>query len=397
MYSLRELYKIGNGPSSSHTIGPLMATKEFLKRYPNLDEVRVILYGSLALTGRGHLTDYIIEKTLLPIPSRIEFDGLTMMKHPNTLEFYGYQNNVQVGHMIVYSVGGGAIRIEGEADRVLEQIYPLNTFKEIAKYCKEQHLSLAEYVDRIEDQTFPLYLKEIYETMLQSVKNGLSTSGVLPGKLQVKRKASYIYKQKSNENEYDRLRRRVMAYAYATSEENASGGTIVTAPTCGASGVLPACIYYALELKCYTEEQILDALKVAGLIGNIVKTNGSISGAEAGCQAEVGTACSMGAAFLAHLAGGSIDTIERASEIALEHHLGLTCDPIDGYVQIPCIERNAVAALRAIDAAKLASYLNNSESKISFDLVVETMLDTGKDLQSSYRETSEGGLAKKYH
>lgn len=374
-----------------------MATKEFLKRYPNLDEVRVILYGSLALTGRGHLTDYIIEKTLLPIPSRIEFDGLTMMKHPNTLEFYGYQNNVQVGHMIVYSVGGGAIRIEGEADRVLEQIYPLNTFKEIAKYCKEQHLSLAEYVDRIEDQTFPLYLKEIYETMLQSVKNGLSTSGVLPGKLQVKRKASYIYKQKSNENEYDRLRRRVMAYAYATSEENAAGGTIVTAPTCGASGVLPACIYYALELKCYTEEQILDALKVAGLIGNIVKTNGSISGAEAGCQAEVGTACSMGAAFLAHLAGGSIDTIERASEIALEHHLGLTCDPIDGYVQIPCIERNAVAALRAIDAAKLASYLNNSESKISFDLVVETMLDTGKDLQSSYRETSEGGLAKKYH
>lgn len=196
MYSLRELYKIGNGPSSSHTIGPLMATKEFLKRYPNLDEVRVILYGSLALTGRGHLTDYIIEKTLLPIPSRIEFDGLTMMKHPNTLEFYGYLNNVQVGHMIVYSVGGGAIRIEGEADRVLEQIYPLNTFKEIAKYCKEQHLSLAEYVDRIEDQTFPLYLKEIYETMLQSVKNGLSTSGVLPGKLQVKRKASYIYKQK---------------------------------------------------------------------------------------------------------------------------------------------------------------------------------------------------------
>lgn len=397
MYSLRELYKIGNGPSSSHTIGPLMATKEFLKRYPNLDEVRVILYGSLALTGRGHLTDYIIEKTLLPIPSRIEFDGLTMMKHPNTLEFYGYQNNVQVGHMIVYSVGGGAIRIEGEADRVLEQIYPLNTFKEIAKYCKEQHLSLAEYVDRIEDQTFPLYLKEIYETMLQSVKNGLSTSGVLPGQLQVKRKASYIYKQKSNENEYDRLRRRVMAYAYATSEENAAGGTIVTAPTCGASGVLPACIYYALELKYYTEEQIIDALKVAGLIGNIVKTNGSISGAEAGCQAEVGTACSMGAAFLAHLAGGSIDTIERASEIALEHHLGLTCDPIDGYVQIPCIERNAVAALRAIDAAKLASYLNNSESKISFDLVVETMLDTGKDLQSSYRETSEGGLAKKYH
>ena len=397
MYSLRELYKIGNGPSSSHTIGPLMATKEFLKRYPNLDEVRVILYGSLALTGRGHLTDYIIEKTLLPIPSRIEFDGLTMMKHPNTLEFYGYQNNVQVGHMIVYSVGGGAIRIEGEADRVLEQIYPLNTFKEIAKYCKEQHLSLAEYVDRIEDQTFPLYLKEIYETMLQSVKNGLSTSGVLPGKLQVKRKASYIYKQRGNESENEALRRRDMDYAYATSEENASGGTIVTAPTCGASGVLPACLCYALELKKYSHQAILDGLKVAGLIGNIVKTNGSISGAEAGCQAEVGTACAMAAAFLAFLDGLGIKGIERASEIALEHHLGLTCDPVDGYVQIPCIERNAVAALRAMDAAKLASYIFNNESKISFDMVVDTMLDTGHDLQPSYRETSKGGLAKKFH
>ncbi len=256
-------------------------------------------------------------------------------------------------------------------------------------------MNLVEYINQIEE--LDEFLDGIYHTMLQSVEKGIKTTGTLPGKLQVKRKASYIYQQRGNESENEALRRRVMAYAYATSEENASGGTIVTAPTCGASGVLPACLCYALELKKYSHQAILDGLKVAGLIGNIVKTNGSISGAEAGCQAEVGTACAMAAAFLAFLDGLGIKGIERASEIALEHHLGLTCDPVDGYVQIPCIERNAVAALRAMDAAKLASYIFNNESKISFDMVVDTMLDTGHDLQPSYRETSEGGLAKKFH
>ena len=240
-------------------------------------------------------------------------------------------------------------------------------------------------------------MEEIYNTMKKSVERGLQTTGILPGKLQIKRKANYIYYQNSKETDKTEIeRRKTVAYAYAVSEENASGGEIVTAPTCGASGVLPACLCYAEDLNLYSHKEIINALKTAGLIGNLVKQNGSISGAEAGCQAEVGTACSMAAAFLSELMGGSIDQIESASEIALEHHLGLTCDPIEGYVQIPCIERNAVAALRAIDASKLSSYLNNGDSKISFDLVVETMLDTGKDLSYRYRETSEGGLAKKY-
>ncbi len=397
MYSIKELFKIGNGPSSSHTIGPLEASKEFLKRYPDVEEVKVILYGSLALTGRGHLTDYIIEKTLLPIPCHIEFDIHTTMEHPNTMIFNGYKNGTLVGSMKVFSIGGGAIQIAGEPEYILKKIYKLNTYKDISSYCKKEKISLAEYVDSVEGKEIDSYIETIFETMLKSIEKGLKHTGVLPGKLQVKRKAAYIYQQNSKDEGLELLRKKVIAYAYAVSEENASGGKIVTAPTCGASGVLPACLKYAIDLECYSKEQLINGLKVAGLIGNIVKTNGSISGAEAGCQAEVGTACAMAAAFLSYLDGGSIDTIERASEIALEHHLGLTCDPIDGYVQIPCIERNAVAALRAIDAAKLASYLNSNESKISFDLVVETMLKTGHDLRTNYRETSEGGLAKTFY
>lgn len=394
MYSIKELFKIGNGPSSSHTIGPLEASKEFLRRYGNqIDKVKVILYGSLALTGRGHLTDYIIEKTLLPTPCLIEFDFDTEVEHPNTMVFYGYKKNAKICEMKVISIGGGAIKIAGEPENISKKIYPLTTFKEIETYCKKKKISLPVYIDQTEGDINP-YLEEIYSTMLAAVDRGLSQSGVLPGKLQVKRKASYIYRQNSKDEGIELLRKKVFAYAYAVSEENASGGLIVTAPTCGASGVLPACLKYALELNKYTHQQCIDGLKVAGLIGNLVKTNGSISGAEAGCQAEVGTACAMSAAFLAYIEGGSIETIGRASEIALEHHLGLTCDPVLGYVQIPCIERNAVAALRAIDAAKLASYLNNNDSKISFDSVVKTMLNTGHDLRTDYRETAEGGLAK---
>ena len=397
MYSIKELYKIGNGPSSSHTIGPMLASKEFVKRYKDVEQVKVILYGSLALTGKGHLTDYIIEKTLLPIPCSFVFDIMTTMAHPNTMQFIGYKDNREIANMIVYSVGGGAIVIDKEEPRVLDKIYQLTTFTEIANYCKEKNISLVEYVDSVEDKDFNEYMEVIYNALIDSVYRGLNTSGVIPGKLQIKRKAQYIFEQKSADQEDDLLRKKVIAYAYAAAEENACGGKIVTAPTCGASGVLPACLCYAIDLNKYSKEQLLAGLKVAGLIGNIVKENGSISGAEAGCQAEVGVACSMAAAFLTYINCGNIDTIDRASEIALEHHLGLTCDPIDGYVQIPCIERNAVAALRAIDAYKLASYLNTGDAKISFDLVVETMLATGKDLHANYRETSEGGLAKKYH
>ncbi|MDE7161311.1 MAG: L-serine ammonia-lyase, iron-sulfur-dependent, subunit alpha [Anaeroplasmataceae bacterium] len=391
MYSIKELYKIGNGPSSSHTIGPLEASKEFLKRYPNVDAVRVTLYGSLALTGKGHLTDYIILKTISAIPCEVQFDIETRMKHPNTMVFQGYKNNQCIAEMKVFSVGGGAIEIAGEPQNPLKHIYKEHSFADIKAYCKEHKLTLPAYVDMFEDKELEAYLNCIYTIMLDAIDRGLKANGELPGKLHVKRKASYLYEPDSSD-----IRKKVVAYAYAVSEENASGGQIVTAPTCGASGVLPAVLRYAKELG-HSKADLLQGLKVAGLIGNLVKMNGSISGAEAGCQAEVGTACAMAAAFLAYLDGGSLDTIERASEIALEHHLGLTCDPIAGYVQIPCIERNAVAALRAIDAAKLASYLHAEDSKISFDLVVETMLKTGQDLRKNYRETAEGGLAKTYH
>jgi L-serine dehydratase len=240
-------------------------------------------------------------------------------------------------------------------------------------------------------------MENIYNVMMASIDRGLSTTGLIPGKLEIRRKANYLYYQRSKETDASEIaRRKLVAYAYAASEENASGGEIVTSPTCGAAGVLPACVRYAVDTNLYTHEEIINALKVAGLIGNIVKHNASISGAEAGCQAEVGTACSMAATFLVSLKLTTFEEIECAAEIALEHHLGLTCDPIEGYVQIPCIERNAVAALLALDAAKLATYLNNSESKVSFDTVVATMLQTGKDLHANYRETSEGGLAKHY-
>ena len=397
MYSIKELYKIGTGPSSSHTMGPCKATEEFLRRYPNVDKVKVILYGSLALTGRGHLTDYIIEKTILPRKCIIEFNIDKEQAHPNTLEFFGYENKELVGHMVVQSVGGGAIKILGEADREVDKLYTLENMTQIVRYIKDNNLTLPEYINEIEDDDFDEYMEQIYDVMFDCVNRGLENGGVLPGKLEVKRKANRIFTEVSSDKDpYDLLRKRTMAFAYAAAEENASGGLIVTAPTCGAAGVLPACLRYAIELDLYEHHEIMDGLKVAGLIGNIVKENGSISGAEAGCQAEVGTACSMAAAFLAYLDTKDVDIVERAAEIALEHHLGLTCDPIDGYVQIPCIERNAVAALRAIDAAKLASYIGNTNSKISFDMVVETMLETGKDLNVHYRETSEGGLAKKY-
>lgn len=397
MYSIKELYKIGNGPSSSHTIGPKEATMEFKNRYPECDFIEVFLFGSLALTGKGHLTDYIIEKTILPTRCLIHMDIISEKPHPNTMEFVGYKDEKKIAFMRVFSVGGGAILIDGDERRVKDEIYHLNTFKDIANYCTNNNMTLSQYVDMVEDDTFECYMESIYNVMEDAIQRGLSTTGVLPGKLEIKRKANYLYNQNYNDdNIYEKGRRFLMAYAYAVSEENASGGLIVTSPTCGASGVLPAVMKYMEEKNKYSHQEIIDALKVAGLIGNLVKQNGSISGAEAGCQAEVGTACAMSAAFVVALEKGSFSRISSASEIALEHHLGLTCDPIDGYVQIPCIERNAVAALRAVDAASLSGYLNNADSKISFDLVVETMLDTGKDLNYEYRETSIGGLAKKY-
>lgn len=397
MQSLRELYKIGNGPSSSHTMGPKRAAEYFKQKNLDADKFEVHLYGSLAFTGKGHLTDKIIEKVLSPEKTRIIFDtNFVCTKHPNTMDLVAFKDNKQLSRIRVYSVGGGTIEIDGKETVVVPDIYNLTTFEEIKKYCIKNNKTLYDYVYETEDEKFKDFLKEVWEAMKASINLGLEVEGVIPGKLKVQRRAKNIYENRDTDEDFTLKRTRILtSYAYAVSENNASGEVIVTAPTCGASGVLPAVLYYIYKERGYSEEEMINSLAVAGLFGNIVKTNASISGAECGCQAEVGTACSMAAAAAAYLMGLDIDQIENAAEIAMEHHLGLTCDPIYGLVQIPCIERNAVGALRALDAANMASFIKQ-ETHISFDLVVETMYETGKDLKSHYRETSEGGLAKKY-
>lgn len=395
MESLKELFKIGNGPSSSHTIGPKNAAIYVNNTYPSADYIKVYLYGSLAFTGKGHLTDKVISDTL-KVKSDIVFDYLTFKSHPNTMVFEAYKYNVLLGSTTVYSIGGGKIQIEGQPPLAKEDIYPHSTLHEIIDYCNEEKISLADYVYRNDVKDIKEYLSSIYDQMISSVENGLNTTGVLPGKLRIERKAYNLFHKELEESKEDKELRLLYAYAYAVSEENASGGLIVTAPTCGSAGVVPSVLMYLKEIEGFKKEELIDALAVSGLIGNIVKKNGSISGAEAGCQAEVGVACSMAATMYAYSHKADIYTVGQSAEIALEHHLGLTCDPILGYVQIPCIERNAVAAIRAIDAYKLARLLDNNKNRISFDLIIKTMLETGKDLQSNYRETSLGGLAKLY-
>ncbi len=397
MYTIKELYKIGNGPSSSHTMGPMNIVKEFLKAYPNCSKICVTLYGSLAQTGKGHLTDYIIKKTFAPFECDVVFDTTTLQAHPNTMEIRAQSQDGSPIYMKALSVGGGAISIEGAEAVNNQRIYQLTTFNQICEYCQEHDIRLYEYVDSIEQDDFTDYMHTIFITMLECIERGLTSEGVLPGELKIKRKAKRLFVTPNDMLDASEIaRQKAISYAYAVAEENACGGEVVTSPTCGASGVVPACLKYAMDKGIYSNEQLINALKTAGLIGNLVKHNASISGAEAGCQAEIGTACSMAAAFLAELDNSPLESIERAAEIALEHHLGLTCDPIYGYVQIPCIERNAVATLRAIDANTLSKRLIEGDSRISFDLVVETMLATGRDLSSRYRETSQGGLAKKY-
>ena len=388
MESLRELFRIGNGPSSSHTMGPKFATLEFLKRCEgkNVDFIEVYLYSSLALTGKGHLTDKVIDDTLKDVKHEIIFDPLHIVKHPNTMMFKGYKNGKYIVGMKALSVGGGKIVVDKKTEK--KEPYKQKNFDEIRKFCNNKNMRLSEYVDHFEPDVEP-YLAEVKDAMLEAVKRGLKSSGIIPGDLKLEKKASHMI----NINVGKEEAKKVMSYAYAVSEENASGGIIVTAPTCGACGVLPAILRYAKDLG-YSDKDLVRGLKVAGLIGNLLKTNASISGAVAGCQAEVGSACSMAAAFVAELKNESIDVIEKSAEIALEHHLGLTCDPVGGYVQIPCIERNAAAAMRAIDAYYLAKLQENTDQRVSFDLICITMLTTGKDLLSSYRETSKGGLAK---
>ena len=398
MKSVRNIYKIGIGPSSSHTMGPAFAAERFLMEHPELERVEVTLYGSLSKTGKGHGTDRAILDVFSGITTNVTFcDDDVELEHPNTLNFKGYVGDKQVADMTVLSVGGGEIEVLGDKKRGEEkELYKKNSFTEIAKVCKRKNIRLSDYVFQHEDEDFPAYLLEVWHTMQNAIREGLTHTGVLPGGLGVKRKAQRLHNQRHiDESPQTRENRLVCSYAFAVSEQNADCGLIVTAPTCGSCGVLPAVLCYMQEKNGFSDKDIVRALAVAGLIGQLVATNASVSGAECGCQAEVGTACSMAAAALAELFEMGIDQIEYAAEISLEHHLGLTCDPVCGLVQIPCIERNAVAAMRAINALSLANFLSDSR-KISFDLVVETMYQTGIDLSHHYRETSEGGLAKLY-
>jgi len=399
MKSIRDIYKIGKGPSSSHTIGPERAAKLFKSEHPEADGFRVVLYGSLSKTGRGHGTDRVLQEVLSPLPTEIIFSEEMPhgVHHPNTMDFFAQKDGQDVDTMRVQSIGGGDIHIEGRDDLELPEIYPENSFAEVEQFCRFRGLDLAEYVEINEGEDIWEFLDEIWRTMKRSVEEGLMTEGMLPGGLKVERKAKMLFEHPAP-NEVPQVRecRIVSAYAFAVSEQNADCGTIVTAPTCGACGVLPASLVYVQQQRHLSDERVLRGLAVAGLIGNLIKRNASISGAECGCQAEIGTACAMAAAALTYLFGLKTDQIQYAAEIALEHHLGLTCDPICGLVQVPCIERNAVAAMRAMNSCNLAYFLSDTQ-RISFDMVVKTMYETGINLNQRFRETSEGGLAKMFN
>ena len=395
MKSIRELYKVGRGPSSSHTMGPERACKYFLSQTPEADRYKVILYGSLALTGRGHRTDVAVSETLRPFPVEIVFDTETTgLPHAKPMDFFAYKGENLLLQDRIISVGGGDIRIVGHPEEEKPEVYLEKNFTEIARICHAENIRLSDYVFAKEDEHFRDFLYEIWQVMKEEIREGLTTTGVLPGGLNVQRVAQLLYNRRHiDERPETKENRIVCAYAFAASEQNADCKTIVTAPTCGSCAVVPSVLLYMQEKKGFSDEEILRALATGGLIGNIVKQNASISGAEAGCQAEIGTACAMAAAALAELFEMGIDQIEYAAEVSLEHHLGLTCDPVCGLVQIPCIERNAVAAMRALNGLSLANFLTGTR-KISFDMVVKTMYDTGRDINAHYRETSEGGLAK---
>lgn len=399
MKSLKELYRIGRGPSSSHTIGPERACRHFISLYgEQADSYKAILYGSLALTGIGHGTDRVIKETFAPKKVEVAFDKhLQKLPHPNTMDLFAYNNGLQIATMRILSVGGGAFQIDGQATRISEEIYPLNTYAEIKAFCEDREMRLYDYVKLIEGEEIFDYLATVWDTMKASIKDGLKASGTLPGGLMVERKAKFLYNQHHiDESPETKENRIVCAYAFAVSEQNASAATIVTAPTCGASGVLPAVMLYMQKKHNFTDEQITNALATASIIGNLIKTNASISGAECGCQAEIGSATCMASAALAELFEMDLNQIEYAAEVSMEHQLGLTCDPVCGLVQIPCIERNAVSAMRALNAVSLSNFLSSTR-KVSFDEIIHTMYLTGKDLDKRYRETSKAGLAVTLH
>lgn len=395
MRSIKTLYKIGRGPSSSHTIGVERAAEAFRRENPDAARFRAVLYNSLALTGRGHGTDAVLRRVLRSVEV-VFSDTPDETLHPNTLDLTAFFADGGSRAARYESVGGGEIRRVGAAAETEPDVYECSRFSDIKRYCTDNGVDLFGFIVGREDASFLPYLADVWKRMRQAIGRGLRTPGVLPGALRVRRKAPDIYRAALAETALEAREIKLLyAYAYAVSEENAAGGVVVTAPTCGASGVLPAVLYYMKEKYRFPERDIVRALAVAGLAGNLIRTNASVSGAECGCQAEIGSACVMAAAAVCELFHADLDRTECAMEIAMEHHLGLTCDPVAGQVQIPCIERNAVAATRAVNAFYVSDMLRSTR-KISFDQIVRTMYETGRDLASPYRETSRGGLAKLY-
>ncbi len=399
MRSIRDIYKIGKGPSSSHTMGPGFAAEYFKEKHPDADSYKAILYGSLSKTGKGHGTDRVLNDTFAPAKVQVVMskEDPEDIKHPNTLDLIAIKDGEEVARQRFESIGGGDIVIQGQRKKQdQEDVYIENSFAEIKQFCAFRYIDLAEYIELNEGKEIWDFLKTVWEAMENEIHEGLSKSGILPGPLHVQRKAKFLYEQVPVNKHAELVESQlVCSFAYACSEQNADNGTVVTAPTCGSCGVLPAVLYYLKDKRKLSINQVVKCLGVAGLFGELAKRNASVSGAECGCQAEVGVACSMAAAAAGQAFGYSIDQIEYAAEVALEHHLGLTCDPICGLVQIPCIERNAVAAMRALNSANIAYFLTGTRN-ISYDMVLKSMYYTGLDINQRYRETSEGGLARAY-
>ncbi|MEN8187781.1 MAG: L-serine ammonia-lyase [Bacteroidota bacterium] len=393
MESIKEIFRIGRGPSSSHTMGPDRAAQIYKIKHPEAKSFKVTLYGSLALTGGGHLTDYAVINELKPAKVEIIWKRKESKKfHPNALEFEVADFGSDPDKWLVYSVGGGKIVDENKIGLKTTEVYIQKNMQDVINYYKNTGKTFWELVYETEGEEIKEHLYKVWDTMKNAISNGLKNEGLLPGGLKLQRKASSYYSKSKRLEAHQKTASKIFAYALAVAEENASGGIVVTAPTCGSAGILPAVLKISQEQYGISDEKIIRALATAGLIGNIVKENASISGAEVGCQGEVGTASAMAAAAAAQLAGGSPAQIEYAAEMGLEHHLGLTCDPVGGLVQIPCIERNVHGAMRAFDCARY-SLLSDGKHFISFDTVTKVMKETGKDLPSLYRETSLGGLA----
>ncbi|MBP3244662.1 MAG: L-serine ammonia-lyase [Bacteroidaceae bacterium] len=396
MKTLKELYRIGRGPSSSHTMGPQHAAEIFLEKCNDAAKYVVTLYGSLAATGKGHMTDQAIGDVLKGHGQlEIRWEPQTFLPyHPNGMRFQAYDSQLNLlNDWTVFSVGGGALSEGKGFDKFdVAETYAYPNLTEIMKWCYDNGRNYWEYVEMCEQKDIWDYLGEVWNAMKQSISNGLTNEGVLPGPLKLPRKAANYYTKATSYKPLLQERSLIYAYALAVSEENASGGTVVTAPTCGSCGVMPAVLYHLEQTQGFSEIRILRALATGGLIGNVAKQNASISGAEVGCQGEVGVACAMAAAAACQLLGGSQSQIEYAAEMGLEHHLGMTCDPMCGMVQIPCIERNAFAASRAIDVAQFALQ-SDGHHHVSYDKIVKVMKQTGHDLPSLYKETSQGGMA----